>query len=91
MTGSTNPSHGTIRLAPRFQHIAGSMAGFRTIDNEGDTMIHHGFLIAADRYDAILQERIRTREARDWKRLAFGFGLSGILLSLLALTFLLGY
>ena len=54
-------------------------------------MIQQGFLIAAEHYDAILQERIRTREARDWKRLALGFGLSGILLSLLALTFLLGY
>jgi len=54
-------------------------------------MIHHGFLIGADQYHAILQERIRTREARDWKRLALGFGLSGVILSLLALVFLLGY
>lgn len=54
-------------------------------------MIYHGFHLSADRQHAILQERIRFREARDWKRLAFGFGLSGIILCLLALIFLLSY
>lgn len=54
-------------------------------------MIHQGFLIGADQYHAILQERIRERRARDWRRLALGFGMSGLILALLAVTFLLGY
>lgn len=40
---------------------------------------------------AILEEWIRDREARGWRRLALGFGFSGLILSLLALTFVLNY
>jgi len=54
-------------------------------------MIYHGFHTGTDQHHAILEERIRTREARDWRRLALGFGLSGLILSLLALTFVLNY
>jgi hypothetical protein len=58
---------------------------------KAEDMIYQSFDSGAERHNAILQERIRTREAQDWKRLALGFGLSGVLLSLLALVFLLGY
>jgi len=54
-------------------------------------MIYHGFHDDAERQHAVLRERIRDKEAANWKQLALGFGLSGIILSLLALLFLLTY
>jgi hypothetical protein len=54
-------------------------------------MIELGFHYDAHRFSDRLEERIRERQAGSWKRLALGFGLSGAILSLLALLFLLGY
>ncbi|MHA7776259.1 hypothetical protein [Roseibium sp. M-1] len=54
-------------------------------------MIYHGFHDDAARQHARLRERIWDKEASSWKQLALGFGLSGILLSMLALVFLLTY
>jgi hypothetical protein len=54
-------------------------------------MIQQGFHGDAHRQDTRLKERIRRQEELNWKRLAFGFGLSGAILSVLALTFFLAY
>ncbi|GAB4516923.1 MAG: hypothetical protein Tsb0019_16510 [Roseibium sp.] len=54
-------------------------------------MIQLGFHYDAHSVSDRLEERIRVRQAGNWRRLALGFGLSGAILSVLALVFLLGY
>ncbi len=54
-------------------------------------MTRQGFHEDAHRQDIRLEERIRRQQERSWKGLAIGFGLSGAILALLALTFLLTY
>ncbi|MEO9529495.1 hypothetical protein [Roseibium sp.] len=54
-------------------------------------MTQQGFHEDAHRQDIRLEEQIRRQENRNWKGLAIGFGLSGAILALLALTFMLTY
>lgn len=54
-------------------------------------MIQQGFYQDAHRHSERLEQRIRDREAISWKHLSLGFGLSGAILLLLSLIFLLGY
>lgn len=81
---------GTKRLAPCLQAQVGFFARYPSARGE-EWHDPSRRSLRCGPAPAILEEWIRDREARGWRRLALGFGFSGLILSLLALTFVLNY